>query len=184
MKAVQVTFTLRKGTCPAVFINEQPIPQNDKAKYLGIHLDRRLTWKEHIWTKRKQLILKIRSMYWLLNKKSKLSTENKLILYKSIIKPVWSYGIQLWGTAAVSNIEIIERFQNKTLRSILNAPWFVPNEIIRKDTNIPSVKQEVRTFSSKYKNKLSQHPNHLATNLLTETSSVSRLKKYKPLLTN
>ena len=62
--------------------------------------------------KKKQLNLKIRSMYWLLSKKSKLSTKNKLLIYKSKIKPVWTYGIQLWGTASNSNIQIIERFSS------------------------------------------------------------------------
>ena len=27
--------------------------------------------------------------------KSQLSTENKLLLYKPIIKPIWTYGVQL-----------------------------------------------------------------------------------------
>jgi hypothetical protein len=68
-----------------------------EVKYLGLHLDRRLTWSTHIRTKRRHLELKLRGMYWLLGRKSKLSLENKLLLYKCILKPAWSYGIQLWG---------------------------------------------------------------------------------------
>jgi len=52
-------------------------------------------------------------MYWLLGSKSQLSIENKLLLYKAILKPIWTYGIQLWGIAANSNMEIIQRFQKK-----------------------------------------------------------------------
>jgi hypothetical protein len=51
-------------------------------------------------------------MYWLLGRKSKLSTNNKLLGYKAILKPIWTYGIQLWGTTSNSNIEILERFQS------------------------------------------------------------------------
>jgi hypothetical protein len=40
-------------------------------------------------------------------KKSTLSTESKL-LYKPVLKPIWTYGIQLWGTASNSNIKIIK----------------------------------------------------------------------------
>jgi hypothetical protein len=61
-------------------------------------------------------------MQWLLGRKSKLSTTNKLLLYKTILKPIWTYGIQLWGTASTSNIEILEKFQSKVLRIIVNAP--------------------------------------------------------------
>jgi hypothetical protein len=51
-------------------------------------------------------------MYWLLGRKSQLSLSNKLFLYKTILKPIWTYGIQLWGTASTSNIEILESFQD------------------------------------------------------------------------
>jgi hypothetical protein len=43
-------------------------------------------------------------MQWLLGRQSNLSTTNKLLLYKTILKPIWTYSIQLWGTASTSNI--------------------------------------------------------------------------------
>ena len=43
-------------------------------------------------------------MYSLLGRKTKLSVKNKLLLYKTILKPIFAYGIQLWGTAANLNI--------------------------------------------------------------------------------
>jgi len=45
-KSIQVTFTTRKETCLPVTLNGQRIPQADKAKYLGLHLDGRLNWKK------------------------------------------------------------------------------------------------------------------------------------------
>jgi hypothetical protein len=61
-------------------------------------------------------------MYWLLGRKSKLSTNNKLPIYKVILKPIWTYGIQLCDTTSNSNIEILERFQTKVLRLIVMSP--------------------------------------------------------------
>jgi len=66
-------------------------------KYLGIHLDRTLTWHKHISAKRKQLDLKLRKLYWITGRKSLLSLDNKLLIYKAILKPIWTYGVQLWG---------------------------------------------------------------------------------------
>jgi hypothetical protein len=54
----------------------------------------------HIFAKRKQLGLSLTKMYWLLGRKSRLSTNNKLLIYKAILKPIWTYGIQLWGTTS------------------------------------------------------------------------------------
>jgi hypothetical protein len=80
------------------------LPQDEDVKYLGLHLDRRLTWHKHIFAKRKQLGFTLTKMYWLLGRKSELSTSSKLlILYKTIFKPIWTYGIQLWGMASNSN---------------------------------------------------------------------------------
>jgi hypothetical protein len=71
----------------------------------------------------RKLGLTLTKMHRLHGRKSQLSTTNKLLLYKNILKPIWTYGIQLWGTASTSNIEIQERFQSKVLRIIVDAPW-------------------------------------------------------------
>jgi hypothetical protein len=51
------------------------------------------------------------SLYWLLGRKSKRSISNKLLIYKTILKPIWTYTIQLWDTASTSNIESLDCFQ-------------------------------------------------------------------------
>jgi len=52
-KSSHITFTLRKGQCLPFCINQTAIPHVGTIKYLELHFDRRLTWKEHIATKRK-----------------------------------------------------------------------------------------------------------------------------------
>jgi hypothetical protein len=155
------------------------IPQDNHVKYLGLHLDRRLTWHNHIFTKRKQLGISLTKMYWLLGRKSNLSTNNKLLIYKAILKPIWTYGIQLWGTTSNSNIESLERFQSKVLQLIGNAPWYVPNSVFRKDLRIRTVKEEIRPFSSHYDARISVHPNKLIASL-TEPPTQKRLRRYWP----
>jgi hypothetical protein len=124
-KSVQVTFTLKTRTCPPVYLNNKQLPQTNDVKYLGIHLDRKLTWRNHISAKRKQLDLKLCRLYWIIGRKSRLSLTNKFLVYKIILKPVWTYGIQLWGSAAKSHLETLERFQSKVLRILTDAPWYV-----------------------------------------------------------
>jgi hypothetical protein len=122
-KTTHITFTTQRGKCPPVHINNVQLPQTEEVNYPGQHLDRRLTWHKHIFTKPKQLGIALTKTYWLLGRKSKLSLSNKLLIYKTILKPIWAYGTQLWGIASTSKIEILEHFQPKALRVISEAPW-------------------------------------------------------------
>jgi hypothetical protein len=49
---------------------------------------------------------------------------------------------------------------------IVDAPWYVPNTVIRRDLKIPTVKEEIRRYSSQYRARLSTHPNDLIVNLI------------------
>ena len=71
-----------------------------------------------------------------------LILENKLFLYKAITKPIWTYGIELWGRSSKSNVNIIQRFQSKTLRLIAGAPRYVSNQTLHADHNITTVEEE------------------------------------------
>jgi hypothetical protein len=92
-KSTHITFTIQKGYCPPVCINQTVTPQVETVKYLGLHFDCKLTWKEHIAIKRKQLDHKTRDIKWLIVKNSPLSLENKTLIYKTILKPIWT---DLW----------------------------------------------------------------------------------------
>jgi hypothetical protein len=164
-KSTHITFTTRRGTCSPVHINNVQLPQTEEFEYLGLHLDRRLTWHKHIFPKRKQLGIALTKMYWLLGRKSKLSINNKLLIYKIIFKSIWAYGIQLWGTASTSNIEILERFQSTALRMITDAPWYVRNMVIRKDLQIPTVNTKSAVTATITNKRLIVHPNELISNL-------------------
>jgi hypothetical protein len=89
-KSTHISFTVRNQTCPTVQMGDVALPQKNVVKYLGVHLDRRLTWAKHIKAKRNQLNLKVKKMYWLLGTRSTLSIESKLLLYKAVLKPIWT----------------------------------------------------------------------------------------------
>ena len=72
-KSTKVIYTLRRSDCPHVYLNNVENPRTSVAKYLGLYLDSKLTWKVHIAKKRKEIDIKIKKMYWFLGKKSSLS---------------------------------------------------------------------------------------------------------------
>ena len=125
-------------------------------------------------------------MHWLTTRKSKLNIENKLKIYKTIIKPIWTYGIPLWETAAMSHINKIETIQGKILRTIVNATWYVRNEDIRRDLGIPTVKEEINRYAERYKERIATHSNRLARKRLARPETINssnmerRLKRKHP----
>jgi hypothetical protein len=179
-KSTHVTFTTHRATCPGVNIYNEQFSQTEEVKYLGLHLDRRLYWHNHIFAKRKHLGVTLSKIYWLLGRKSKLFVSNKLLAYKVILKFIWNYGIQLWGSASISNIKILERFEGKVLRMITDGSWYVPNMVLRQDFQITSVKVEIHRFITQYRNRLYTNPNNITVHL-TAPAEHRRLRRYLPI---
>jgi uncharacterized protein YeeX (DUF496 family) len=179
-KSVHIDFTNNKIKQQYIFIKSTKVPYDNTVKYLGMTLDAKLRWKENIKKKRDELNIKFRKMYWLLGRISELSVRNKLTLYKHVLHPVWSYGIQLWGWASESNIQVFQRYQNKVLKCIFNASWYVRNSDHR-DLEIETVTNIIAKFAKSHEKRLQDHINTEASRLLNVNSITRRLKRKKPL---
>jgi len=148
-----------------------------RTQKLFFRFDKRLTWKNHVAMKRRQLDLKTREIYWLIGKHSSLSLENKLLIYKTVLKPVWTYGIELWGCATKSNITVIQRYQSKILRTITNAPWYVSNQTLHSDLHIPHVRTVFRERTATHHTTLNSRPNPLMEEPPVHPPNNRRLKR-------
>jgi hypothetical protein len=92
---------------------------------------------------------------------------------------VWTYGIPLWGTASNSNIEILQRYQNKVLRAIVDAPWYISSKVLPTDLKVPTIGEKITKFTVKYRDKITTHSNQLTPTPLEEEEP-RRLKRFKP----
>ena len=131
----------------------------------------------HISTLRKHLDLKTKDLYWIIGKHSPFSLTNKLLIYKEILEPVWTYGIELWGCASSSSSHTakIQRYQSKLLRFITNAPRFVTNQTLHQDLCIATVLRVFQEKAAAHYHTLSLHPNPLM-GPLTDQPKQRRLK--------
>jgi len=64
-------------------------------------------------------------------------------------------------SAKKSNLNIIQAFQNITLRKIINAPPFIFNLTLHKDLCIKTVEKEAVVFYKRFYNRLENHDNPL-----------------------
>ena len=69
-----------------------------------------------------------------------------------------TYGCAVWGTASKSNLKKVQTFQNKVLRIIINAPWFLRNQHIHEELGISTIEQFIKNCAEKFFNKLDECP--------------------------
>jgi hypothetical protein len=100
-------------------------------------------------------------------------------MYKTILKPIWTYEIPLWGTPSNSNIEILLRYQNKVLPTTVNTPRYISNKVLHTDLKVQTVREKMTKFSVKYRDKITTNPNELTSTLLEEEEP-KRQKRFKP----
>jgi hypothetical protein len=61
-----------------------------------------------------------------------------------------------------------------------DAPRYVPNAVIKRDLQIPTVKQEAPKYSANCRKRLDVHPNSLANALFQKQLDNRRLKRLYP----
>jgi len=118
-------------------------------------------------------------MSWLIKTRSHLSLDSKLTVYKAILRPIWTYGIELWGCSKLSNTKILQTFQSKILRIFSSAPWYVSDQTLHSDFEIQYETEVVRINANKYKNRSTEHSNQLIGALFNPLAD-RRLKRLWP----
>ena len=98
-KTIAVLFTHKHydiNKLPPLMLGNQEIKYSTTAKYLGVTLDHRLTWRQHVENKivkAKRLLLKVRNCmgrYW--GHRPALSSW----LFRCIVRPVLTFGCMVW----------------------------------------------------------------------------------------
>ena len=123
--------------------------------------------------------IKFSQLYWLLGRQSSLSIYNKILIYKQVLKPVWTYGIQLWGCSAKNNISKIQKFQNKVLCTITNCPWYIRTTDLHRDLGIEPITTAIKSYAVSHMMRLHVHPNEEASRLAHITDEPRRLRRMR-----
>ena len=103
--------------------NRNAIESVSQMRYLGVVIDRRLDWKEHI----KQLVGKLdrlnNALNWILKSCKTAHIQEKFILYRSVIVANVTYAAELWsGVLKINRYRtMLNRAQRKPLLAITRA---------------------------------------------------------------
>mgnify|MGYP002716494189 CR=1 FL=1 len=117
-KSAIVPFTWkRKLSSRHVYFNGQQIPIQNSTKYLGIIMDQKLLFKDHINSILNKATARYIQLYSLF-KSPALSLSTKIILYKAVVRSVMTYAGGIWKFAAKTHKNKLQVLQNKILRTI------------------------------------------------------------------
>ncbi|KAJ8911561.1 hypothetical protein NQ315_007942 [Exocentrus adspersus] len=156
---IRIIFSRRptQRRAQEVTINGEAIQWSNNVKYLGVHLDRTMTWGHYVAeTIRKAKTARGR-LYPLLCGDSRLNLRNKLLLIKSVIQPQLTYASTAWGHACNTHLKRIQADENIALRTATSAPWFVRN----RDLEWTPVQEVIKVKAAKVYAKATDHENPL-----------------------
>ena len=87
-----------------------------------------------------------------------LVKQDELIIFTAVPLNGWRV-CSLTGCQHYLDTAIIQRFKNKVLRNIIDAPWYVRNADLHRDLKIETVTAEIKRFARKHEERLLHHEN-------------------------
>jgi len=110
-------------------------------KFLGVNFDADLTFKTHLTNIKSKLA---KSLFIIQRAKNFLSAKALVTLYYSMIHCHLNYSLNIWSTAAKSNIKKLITIQKRAIRAISNSKYNDHTEPLFKRLNILPIDQLVK----------------------------------------
>lgn len=154
----QLVFFTRRRTKqlphqPFKFLGHD-VQWDNQGKYLGMILDRQLTMKAHVDSVIGKTQAAIKLLYPMVSRRSKLSPNNKLHLYKVALRPIFSYACPVFVEMAETHYKRLQVLQNKTLKMMLNLPWRYATTTLHEDAEMETVHQFFQRLSTNFQSSL------------------------------
>lgn len=99
----------------SIKLDNVEISQSHSTKYLGVIIDDKLNWREHISSLKSRLA---RNSYAVAKLKPYLDEKTLKMVYYSLIYPHLQYCISSWGYAAPTNLDPVIKIQKRVVRNI------------------------------------------------------------------
>lgn len=164
-KSTAVYFSRRRKYPRQLAIGRHHIAWSNTVKYLGLHLDRRLTWRAHASYVAQRLNNRLHQLRPILQSDAMTRRLGKRLV-SAYVLPVATYAIPVWGYLAASHKKKIQSLLDRGLRWALKAHWLTPNIAIRTTCGVRPLNVTIRHISRKFYRRAARFQgNHLITGL-------------------
>lgn len=129
------------------------IEWSSEVRYIGLTLDEKLLFRAHVDDRVAKGTLMLKRLYPIINRRSKISTTNKLAVYKLIVAPMLEYGSPVWQGCAKTHRRKLQVLQNKYLKMILNLPPRTRTAEVHRLANRDTIDQRLSLIATSKKHK-------------------------------
>lgn len=146
--------------------NGRNIDWADQVKYLGVTLDKKLNFGAHIDRAVCNANSMMKTLFPLMKRNNSLSTDNKVRVYKAMIRPILTYGCQIFNNCAKTHFQKLQKVQNKALKMATNSDWLYTRLTdLHKKADIPFIREHVDKLTVNFYSRCENHENSLVSNL-------------------
>lgn len=168
-KSQAIFFTRKRKPCyiPSrnILMFCREITWSNSVRYLGVYLNTRLTFSDHVSHIINKMNIAIKLLYPIINRKSELSISNKITILKTIFQSIAIYACPVWGTCASSHIKKIQICQNKILKMMLKLPWHFSTERLHNLSDVQLIKTRISSIIPRFQIACSSSNNNYIANL-------------------
>ena len=125
----------------ALDICNEPVVAAENIKYLGVYIDKSLDWEKHIQEVSKKVS---RSLGVIKYCKRFLPFDTLKCLYKSILDPHFRYCCPVWGVAGASEINHLQKLQNRAARIITSSSYDAPSKMLIKQLGWRTIEEIIQ----------------------------------------
>lgn len=151
-KTIFTTFSLSASTLPqqplsifahccnpdVITCSCSTLQHSNSVRYLGVHLDSLLTWKDHLDT----IVRKLRKLIYIFKTlRSIVDTQTLKSVYLSLVQSILTYCITVWGGSAKTRFLRVERAQRAILKVMFHKPVLFPTSEVFKIAKVLTVRQ-------------------------------------------
>ena len=132
-------FRKREEEPLEITLGNHKIPQKESTQFLGMTLDSRLNWEEHIEKTRAKAKRALNIIKIVAGKKWGADRKTLKKLYSAICRLKIDYGCQLYGTATKSRLKKLDSIHREGIRIYTGAFKTSPMESLHVEANEPAL---------------------------------------------
>lgn len=161
-KTVGVHFCRKRGCCPDphVTLDGNQISFQPSAKFLGVTLDKRLTYTAHIKNLRDKCSKSLNVLKCVSRTSYGADRKTLLNLYRSLIRSKMDYACFVYDAASDSAKRCLDTVHHCAIRVATGAFRTTPTSSLLVEANEPPLAIRRRLLGQRYAYKLAQFPNH------------------------